>query len=102
MTSDESPAGAFVVPSDDPCLDGHFPGNPVVPGVVILDFAARALAQQGIGGTVTGVTQVKFANPLRPLEPFTIECHRTEPRRASFRCVSAGRLLAAGVFELRD
>ena len=32
---------------DHPALAGHFPGNPIVPGVVLLDLAIRALARRG-------------------------------------------------------
>lgn len=33
----------FVVPHDHPCLPGHFPGRPVVPGVVVLDHVLQAV-----------------------------------------------------------
>ncbi len=104
-----SMAGPFAVERDDPCLDGHFPGNPLVPGVVVLDFAAHALPGalpprdgDGAAAQVAGVAQVKFASPLRPGEPFTIE-YRTLPEATcvGFRCTSADRLIAEGVFLLR-
>ena len=55
----------LVVPSDHPSIAGHFPGNPIVPGVVMLD-AAAALAEQRAGRRVTGVRAAKFRSPLRP------------------------------------
>lgn len=93
-------AGPFVIEADDPCLDGHFPGNPLVPGVVVLDLAARALDEMcGAPVQIGGITQVKFASPLRPGEPLMIECQvRPRARTASFRCASRGRLIAEGVF----
>ena len=34
---------SFTIPETHPCLAGHFPGNPLVPGVVILDHVLQGL-----------------------------------------------------------
>ena len=59
----------FVVPEDHPCLAGHFPGNPLVPAVVILDFVID-LAERWLGPwlRVSGISQAKFLAPLMPTE----------------------------------
>ena len=38
-----APALGFTIPADHPALPGHFPGHPVVPGVVLLDHAIHAI-----------------------------------------------------------
>lgn len=55
------------VPADLPAFAGHFPGRPIVPGVVLLDRVMQ-LAQQAHGGAMSGwqVTQVKFLSPCGP------------------------------------
>lgn len=55
------------VPADHPAFAGHFPGRPIVPGVVLLDRVLQ-LAQQAQGGAATDwqVTQVKFLSPCGP------------------------------------
>lgn len=51
---------------DHPALAGHFPGNPIVPGVVLLDLAIRALARRG-GLDEAGIRlgSAKFLAPVR-------------------------------------
>jgi predicted hotdog family 3-hydroxylacyl-ACP dehydratase len=37
-------SATIVVPAGGGCFEGHFPGRPILPGVVVLDLALRALA----------------------------------------------------------
>ncbi len=50
-----------------PAFAGHFPGNPLVPGVVLLDWAWQAaIAELPAGSRLLGVSQAKFLAPVRP------------------------------------
>jgi 3-hydroxymyristoyl/3-hydroxydecanoyl-(acyl carrier protein) dehydratase len=51
----------FVIPPDHPCLEGHFPGRPIVPGVLLLDHIAQAL-----GIRPAGFANIRFTRPVRP------------------------------------
>jgi 3-hydroxymyristoyl/3-hydroxydecanoyl-(acyl carrier protein) dehydratase len=53
------------IAADHPALPGHFPGRPVVPGVVLLDRVAAAL-ERWRGQRIAGLPQVKFLRPLLP------------------------------------
>lgn len=91
----------MTIAPDDPSLDGHFPGRPIVPAVVLLDLASRALRAQAPHARVRGVAQAKFQSPLLPGETLHIECEFHEgAASAGFRCVSAGRVVADGVLVL--
>jgi len=54
----------FLIEKDHPCLEGHFPSNPIVPGVVILDEVTNIILQQNSGFKICGFSYVKFLQPL--------------------------------------
>ena len=85
--------------SDHPCLAGHFPANPIVPGVLLLEHVARA-ATTWLGSTlvIRQFNNVKFLSPLKPNETMDIYLSGTPPQ-LRFRCECGGRLLAQGSFE---
>lgn len=56
--------GSFVVGADHASRAGHFPGKPVVPGVVVLDEVMAVLAGVVPGG-VSGFPGVRFMRPVR-------------------------------------
>jgi 3-hydroxyacyl-[acyl-carrier-protein] dehydratase len=82
-----------------PALAGHFPGDPIVPGVVILRRVCRAVTRER-GRTVAAVPVVKFLLPLRPAEPFDIDLAPAGDDRYRFRVVRGNTLIAAGTVEL--
>lgn len=55
----------FCVSPDHPCLAGHFPGQPVVPAVLMLDEVAAAL-RQAYDLRLARIVSAKFLMPLLP------------------------------------
>ena len=89
-----------------PALDGHFPGRPVVPGVVLLDRVLEA-AQRGFGLRTEALRlpQVKFLQPLLPQQTAEIVLDKIGLEQAAadagntrirFRIECDGALLASG------
>jgi 3-hydroxyacyl-[acyl-carrier-protein] dehydratase len=91
----------FRIPADHPALPGHFPGRPIVPGVVVLDRVLAAIeAQHGALGALR-MPQVKFVQPLLPEETARIELERlTDAQNAAlrwrFRVLRDDALIASG------
>lgn len=74
------------IPTDLPAAQGHFPGNPIVPGAVLLDHVVAAIASPGWRGTVDAA---KFHHPVRPGDTLEI-AHRAEDAGTRFECRIAG------------
>jgi len=85
----------FVVPPDHPALPGHFPGRPVVPGVVVLDRVLDAIERNHGALGALRLPQVKFVQPLLPGETARIELEGAAPRWR-FRVLRGDVLLATG------
>lgn len=85
------------VPVDHPAFAGHFPGNPIVPGVVLLDRAVW-LAQTALGHVAGAyqITQAKFLSPCGPGDELLFVFSRS-PRGALVFTVRCGeRDVASG------
>jgi 3-hydroxymyristoyl/3-hydroxydecanoyl-(acyl carrier protein) dehydratase len=88
------------IAADHPSLPGHFPGNPLVPGVVVLERVAAAW--KAWRGQTVGKFDAKFVQPLRPGEDAAITLH-DEGGRLFFEVTRAdGRALARGTFVAAD
>ena len=85
---------SFVIEPAHPSLPGHFPGDPVVPGVVLLDRVAAAL-EAGTGGIIGRIGAVKFLAPLRPGEAAALHI-ACEGERVRFRIERAGMPILRG------
>lgn len=91
----------FAVPlrigADHPALPGHFPGNPVVPGVVLLQRVAAALREWR--GEPMARFEVKFLSPLLPGQDAAIELRDDDPR-VRFAIRRGDDVLAKGIVEV--
>lgn len=90
----------FVIDAGHPALPGHFPGHPVVPGVVVLDRVLAAIeAAHGPLGPLR-LPQVKFVQPLLPDEAARIEIEPVmadgAPPRWRFRVLRGEVVVASG------
>lgn len=86
----------FRIAANHPCLPGHFPGHPVVPGVVVLEQVIAAVQQALPEREVTGVRKMKFLRPLLPDQRCSIVLAAERSGRLRFECRQDDALLAEG------
>jgi len=92
----------FVISADHPALPGHFPGRPIVPGVLLLDRVLIGV-EASLGRSVRTLQRVKFASALLPDETATVVVEGDgAPLRFSVQVMRDGAslTLASGVLSL--
>ena len=89
ISADEA-EGRYTVRGDEWFLQGHFPGNPVVPGVILCEIMAETccmlLTGVEVGSTpyFTHMDKVKFRKMVKPGDTIVTKC-RINKRRGNFR-----------------
>lgn len=86
---------------DHPAFAGHFPGMPIVPGVLLLDEAVHAISQAlGQPGQAWQIGSAKFLSPLQPGACVVIE-HAVQANGAvRFDIVEGERRIVTGSIHL--
>lgn len=81
LVEDGIAKGKYTVRGDEWFLQGHFPGKPVVPGVILCEMLAQSacvlLCEGQAEGTIpyfTGLDKVKFRNPVLPGDTVETQC----------------------------
>jgi 3-hydroxyacyl-[acyl-carrier-protein] dehydratase len=92
----------FSVPKDHPSLVGHFPGNPVVPGVVILDEIFQAIESEWPQKAVSNINFVKFIKPLRAGKRVTLIIEENDKINIKFVCTVNDEIFVSGKCKISE
>ncbi len=89
----------FLIDPFHPSLSGHFPGNPIVPGVVLLGEILESICQSlGHPLRISNVPVVKFHSPLRPNELVQLHFDLLPAQVITFFCQIGTRRIVSGQF----
>lgn len=94
----DKPAMRFTIAADHPALPGHFPGHPIVPGVVLLDHALHTIgAALGRSLDACKISSAKFLSPAAPGEWLDLAFETTASNAVRFTIRAGAREVASGV-----
>jgi len=83
--------------TDHPASAGHFPGDPIIPGALLLAEVVRCIEQaEGARFASCNVKAAKFLHPARPGDSVEIEYARSAAGTIEFQCAVAGNRVLSG------
>jgi len=93
------------VPLDSPWFNGHFPGNPVLPGVAQLDMVFDLIRQNADHPIrLVAVSRVRFKQMIMPEDRFRLVASPKGNQNGvyEFRVLKADELMASGVITVAE
>ena len=82
QNKDNTAIGHYTIRGDEFFLNGHFPDNPIVPGVILCEMLAQSacvlmqnVMSEGKLPVYTGLNNAKFRSPVKPGDTVETKCH---------------------------
>lgn len=88
----------LLIAADHPTGKGHFPGNPIIPGALLLAEVMRCIEQaQGLRFASCNVKSAKFQHPARPGDRIDIKYSYSAQGVIDFQCAVTGIKVLSGI-----
>nr|WP_319395709.1 hydroxymyristoyl-ACP dehydratase [uncultured Desulfobacter sp.] len=103
MTQDSVITAQFIVKSGSPWFEGHFPDNPIVPGIaqmnMIFDLMQRTM---GPGLKLEGFKRVRFKQLIRPDTPISVlvKPGKKSPNRFEYQLTADQKIVCTGFIDI--
>ena len=108
VTNDNYIEALADVPADSPWFSGHFPGEPILPGIAIVYIVGQAIIQdtlkKGKQVQLKALKKVRFTQPVRPEETLLVSItseEKDEEVLFSFKVASQGNIVCSGSINAR-
>lgn len=91
----------FVVPQQHPCFPAHFPGQPIVPGALLMQWIFAQIRNQYCNYSIVTIKSMKFLKSLHPGDDCRLQLEGDPALlRLSIACYCHSDLVCKGVVEL--
>ena len=90
---------------DSPWFSGHFPGEPILPGIAQLEMALDAIKRLNQKSLrISGVKRVRFKQVIRPDDKLriTVAPHKKDALSYLFRIMVNGELASNGILTVEE
>ena len=92
------------VPTDSPWFVGHFPGEPILPGIALIHMAEQAIIRhtekRSEQVTLSTLRRVRFTQPVRPGETLSLNISGEEVSEEtlfSFKVANKENIVCSGL-----
>lgn len=93
---------SFSIKSSHPSLKGHFPNNPIVPGVVILEEIIAIIKKIEPHTIIEKIPMVKFTHTILPEQIINVEISKKSETLLSFNCYHDDTQLVIGQLKIKS